>query len=219
MTQVKLHGILAKEFGDTFALSVGNPRNVLDALDCNKRGFISRLIELQKEGFLYQIIVDKTVINTPQEMANHEEPQTIDLVPAIVGSGFLAPIIGLFTGGGFLATIAKAVLFAAISYALTPKPEVEALEITADGSKESLIFSNTANVASQGAPLPVGYGRLIVGSQVVQATIKSFPQGVKTKNALRNVGVTNRDGSITPVKVGENSNSTFRTNKVVGDKN
>jgi len=31
-------------------------------------------------------------------------------------------------------------------------------------------------VASQGAPVPVGYGRLKVGTQVIQATVKSYPQ-------------------------------------------
>ena len=68
--------------------------------------------------------------------------------------------------------------------ALTPKPEIEALEITADASKSSLIFSNVANVASQGAPVPIGYGRLKVGSQVVQATIKSFPQSQTPQQVL-----------------------------------
>ena len=74
---------------------------------------------------------------------------------------------------------------AAISYALTPKPENEALEISAGASKGSLIFTNTANVASQGSPVPIGYGRLLVGSQVIQATIKSFPQHQDPSEALR----------------------------------
>ena len=83
-----------------------------------------------------------------------------------------------------LATIASALFFAAVSYALTPKPEIEALEIDADGSKSSLIFSNTVNVASQGSPVPIGYGRLKVGSQVIQATIKSFPQHQTPRESL-----------------------------------
>lgn len=184
MTQVYIHGILAREYGDNFKLSLPNPKDVLEAIDCNRSGFIQRLVELQKEGFCYDIIIDKKRVTQEEHMTGVKHPKTIDLVPAISGAGFLAPIIGLFTGGGFLAAVAKAVLFAAISYALTPKPEVEALEIEADASKSSLIFSNTVNVASQGSPVPIGYGRLKVGSQVIQATIKSFPQHQAPQESL-----------------------------------
>ena len=49
MTQINLHGILAREYGDVFKLSLPNPKDVLEAIDCNRKGFISRIIELQKE--------------------------------------------------------------------------------------------------------------------------------------------------------------------------
>ncbi len=121
-------------------------------------------------------------------MTGVKNPKTIDLVPAITGAGPVAAgiaAIGSFLASGtILANLALAVIFAAISYALTPKPEFEALEIEADASKASLIFSNTVNVASQGSPVPIGYGRLKVGSQVVQATIKSFPQHQAPQDAL-----------------------------------
>jgi len=192
MTVVNIHGILAREYGDSFTLSLPNPKDVLEAIDCNKQGFLHRLVELQREGLCYDIIIDKTRITNGPDMDHMLNPDTIDLVPAISGSGpAMGPIIGaLFTTLApatvtFWASIANSILFAAISYALTPKPENEALEITAKASKSSLIFSNTANVASQGSPVPIGYGRLRVGSQVIQATIKSYPQYVQPKEALR----------------------------------
>ena len=43
MTTIQLHGILAKEFGEIFTMQVGNPRNVLRALDCNRTGFIKSI--------------------------------------------------------------------------------------------------------------------------------------------------------------------------------
>jgi predicted phage tail protein len=205
MTHVRLHGILAREFGHTFPLNVGNSKDVLHALDANNEGFIARIVNLQKEGCLYEIIIDKKRVNHTEELQNRHNPTTIDLVPAVAGSGIIAVgslMLGVLGSGTFLAALAKAVLFAAISYALSPKPEVEQMEITADASKESLIFSNTVNTASQGAPLPIGYGRLKVGSQVVQATIKSFPQSQKTRDALR------PDGEQT------NTLAALRTNKV-----
>ena len=46
------------------------------------------------------------------------------------------------------------------------------------------MFGSPLNTASQGTPVPVGYGRLKVGSKVVQASVKSFPQNQQTQNVL-----------------------------------
>ena len=171
MTIVNIHGILAREYGSSFILNLPNPKDVLEAIDCNRLGFLQRLVELQREGFCYDLIIDKKRITNGPDMENISDPATIDLVPAISGSGPLAPIFAFLGSGTILAYLANAVIFAAISYALTPKPENEALEIESNSSKGSLIFSNTANLANQGSPVPIGYGRLQVGSQVIQATI------------------------------------------------
>lgn len=185
MTAVKLHGILGREYGKSLTLEIENPKHVLHAIDCSKDGFLSRLIELQREGFCYDIIVNKKRIEVGKQMDTLLFPETIDLVPAIIGSGAaLATVFTWFAQGSFLAQLATAVIFASIAYALTPKPEIESVEAEVQASKGSLIFSNRVNVASQGAPVPIGYGRLKVGSQVVQATIKSFPQYADPERTL-----------------------------------
>ena len=193
MTIVNIHGILGREYGNSFLLSLPNPKDVLEAIDCNRQGFLQRLVELQREGLCYDMIINKKRITNGPDMDHMSNPATVDLVPAISGSGpLMAPLLmttGLFTAGStalaFAASLTNFVLFAAISYALTPKPENEALEIRAGGSKSSFVFSNTANIASQGSPVPIGYGRLLVGSTVVQATIKSFPQHQPSSKALQ----------------------------------
>ena len=184
MTIIRLHGILAKEYGQNFCLNVGNPKNLLHAIDANRDGFISRIIQLQKEGCVYEIIINKERLNNQKEPQNYDSSQIIDLVPAITGSG-PAVFLPLFGGNALLAHIASAVFFAAVSYALTPTPEVQQIEATAQASKASMVFSNTVNTASQGAPLPIGYGRLKVGSKVIQATIKSYPQHQPVDEALK----------------------------------
>jgi predicted phage tail protein len=190
MTIVNIHGILGREYGNSFLLSLPNPKDVLEAIDCNRQGFLQRLVELQREGLCYDMIIDKKRITHGPDMDHMLNPATIDLVPAIAGSGdpitlALKATFTFLTGGSTAAWVVNAVLMAAISYALTPKPENEALEISSGGSKSSLIFSNTANIASQGSPVPIGYGRLLVGSQVIQATIKSFPQHQTPSEALQ----------------------------------
>ena len=172
MTSVKLHGILAREYGDSFTLNIGNPRTVLQAIDCNRDGFIRRVISLQKEGFFYDLVINKQRIIAGEELDGFTCPKTIDIVPVIAGSG-----PGQAVAAFIFKAVFYAIVFAAIAAALAPKPdEIEALEIEAGANKQSLVFTNRANIASQGAAVPVGYGRLIVGTQVIQATIKSYPQ-------------------------------------------
>ena len=169
MTIVNLHGILGQEYGKTFKLNLNNPKHVLEAIDCNRTGFLRRVIDLYKDGLGYEIIVDRKKLSQPSDVDNIRGAKTIDLVPIIAGS----------SGVEFLVVLKKvffAVVFATIQYALTPKPDVDSLEIEADANKTSLVFSNRVNIASQGSPVPVGYGRLKVGTQVIQATIKSYPQ-------------------------------------------
>ena len=170
MTIVNLHGILGQEYGRTFKLNLSNPRHVLEAIDCSKTGFIKRVISLHTDGLGYEIIVDRKKLSQPSDIENISNVQTIDLVPIIAGSSGFELILAGLKKAFF------AIVFATIQYALTPKPEVDSLEIQADANKSSLVFSNRVNIASQGSPVPVGYGRLKVGTQVIQATIKSYPQ-------------------------------------------
>ena len=188
MTQVRLHGILAKEYGRDFRFNLGNPRNTLHAIDANREGFISRITQLQKEGCVYEIIINKKRLNDYKDVKNPNDIASIDLVPAIAGGGPIAAVATWLVGGTLLANITLAVIFAAISYALTPAPETEQVEGSASASKSSMIFGNVVNTATQGAPLPLGYGRLKVGSQVIQATIKSYPQNQRTDEILKGEG-------------------------------
>ena len=165
-------------------MKIDNPSSVLSAIDCNRSGFIKRVIELQKQGLAYDIIVDKTRATRPEDLNNAKSPETIDLVPVIVGSGPFATLFTFMFGGGFMGSLVGGLAFSAISYALAPKPEVQGVEATAQASRSSFVFGSPLNTASQGTPVPVGYGRLKVGSKVVQASVKSFPQNQQTQNVL-----------------------------------
>jgi predicted phage tail protein len=192
MTNIRLHGVLAKEYGQNFSLNVGRPKNVLHAIDANRDGFIARMVQLHKEGCIYEVIINNTRLTEPNGLEEENDPATIDLVPVITGSGPIAAIVATATSSALIGNIVAAVFWAALSFALSPQPELQQIEATAQASKSSLIFSNTVNTANQGAPLPVGYGRLKVGSQVIQATIKSYPQHQPVDEALPTQGSRNQ---------------------------
>ena len=179
MTSIHLHGILAQEYGKEFKFSVSKPKDALQAIDANREGFIARIMELQREGFAYDLILDKRRVTNVHEL-DINNVSRIDVVPAIMGSGFIGAAVGWLFGGTLLANIVLAVALAAIQYALTPKPDLgmpDAQNLSAEASamKSSYIFSTNLNTATQGTPVPLGYGRLRVGSAVIQTSIKSFP--------------------------------------------
>lgn len=189
MTKIKLHGILAKEYGDIFNMEVSKPRDVIKAIDCNRSGFRGRVVDLQRQGFIYDILVDKKRMSK-ESFLNSKNPKQIDLVPVIVGSGL--PI---------LEAILVAVAQVVISYALMDPGTLDGGEATVGSTKGSLLFQGgNANIASQGSPIPIGYGRLKVGSQIIQSSVKSFPQSIESSKVMTSNQLTIIDSPEAEVK-------------------
>jgi len=93
-------------------------------------------------------------------------------------------------GAGVFGSIAKSVGLAAVASMLAPKPDLglpaqQEISAVANALTQSYIFSSKTNLAQQGSFLPIGYGRLKVGSAVVQSCIKSFPLIVPDEKALQ----------------------------------
>ena len=93
-------------------------------------------------------------------------------------------------GAGIFGHIAKSVGLAAVASLLAPKPDLglpaqQEISAMANAYTQSYIFSSKNNLAQQGSFLPIGYGRLKVGSAVVQTSIKSFPLIVPDETALQ----------------------------------
>lgn len=206
MTQIRLHGILAKEFGEFFSFKLGKAKDVIRAIDANKKNFIKRINDLAKEGFNYTLVVDGKKVSDLSEIEIKKEHSNIEIVPMIAGSGVDPITIGLFIlqaagigAGATAATVTGSLAFAAFAVGtvaltvvsiglqmlLAPKPDAgPPISATTKAFSESFSFANKANTASQGTPVPVGYGRLKVGSQVVQFSVKSYPQSETSTAAM-----------------------------------
>jgi predicted phage tail protein len=48
----------------------------------------------------------------------------------------------------------------------------------------SFIISTNTNLAQQGSPIPVGYGRLRTGGYIIQSTVKSYPKSQEIESVL-----------------------------------
>lgn len=190
MTTIKIHGILAREYGNEFQAIIDRPADAWDAIDVNRDGFINRMLDLARDGVYYGVVVDDEHLDYNSMVARRDLSE-VHLVPLIMGAGFVGIIAtafstifkgvsaaaGIFGGlGGFFGSFALTAASLFISSLLQPTPKLPQPKSPVAGAKESFLFSNKVNVAKQGIPVPVGYGRLRVGSAVIQSTIKSFPQ-------------------------------------------
>lgn len=216
MTVINIHGILGKEFGETMSMLINRPKEILEAIDANKRNFKSRLTQLALEGVHYTILIDGKSIKKMEEMDIKKRPTTVDLVPIICGHGAIAAAViavGAFAAAATGVTLGIGITMAtwvsigvmalgmAVQMAMAPKPEMDRTESTISGAKQSFMMSNKGNLIEQGSPVPVGYGRLRIGSRVIQTTIKSYPQRHSVENAL--VGknkATSADASFKEIK-------------------
>lgn len=195
MTTVYLHGLLGKEFGRQFKFSLGRPKDCVWAIDANKKGFVARLFELANKGMHYSVVVDgKLSHNFNLEKSAKE----LHIIPAIAGAagvvvavGAIAAVVG-YAGafGPVVSAILISVGTAAISYGISnlmqkdQKVDVGSASATSNAANKSFLFSNGENVTEQGIPVPIGYGRLRIGSAVIQSTIKSFPAKFDEQNSL-----------------------------------
>ena len=174
MTEIRLYGVLAEEFGGSISLEIDNPKEAIDAIDANRSGFRKRVIGLSQQGFHYSLLVDKKKIETLEDVALFSKPKRMDMIPVLAGSGDF--------GISFLVFV----LSTAASILLAPEPpKPPEISQNVASLEKSFTFSSLANRAAQGTPVPVGYGELIVGSEVIQTTLKSYPQNQRTFEAFR----------------------------------
>lgn len=192
---VILHGALAQRFGKTHRMAISTPAEAIRALAANHSDFVSFLTDSQKDGVAYRVIVDKSPIEAGE--LHHPFSQKVHLVPviggaksgaaslligaALIATAFLLPGAGvaLFTVAGSTVSLASISFAVGVGMALTgvgsllaPQPKA-ADPAEAPENKPSYAFNGAVNTTAQGQPVPVGYGRLIVGSAVISAGIQA----------------------------------------------
>lgn len=193
LVKLKFHGdwdfptdwdLSAKSLGECLRLVQLNTQNKL----------YSTLLERDEKNIKYCIVINgrnfhtdkKLDINNPatifeSELAiKNDNLKTIDIIPVLEGSD--SDIFGIFTAvvgvilialapltGGLTLIPGLTLLAAGIFTLLSKPPKFEDFREIEQGGKTSYLFSGPQNVVGEGGPVPLGYGRLIVGSQVISA--------------------------------------------------
>ena len=184
MRKVKLYGELAKKFGREFMLEVESVAEAVRALSANFPGFEKELMTAHLRGVEYVVRADKRDVSE-MELNNSLAPQeTIRIAPIAVGrkkGGIFQTIIGAIlivvgvvlnafgqTWGTYLVQAGVALVAGGIIQMLIPVPKTDDPSERPE-NKPSTYFDGAVNTMAQGHPVPLGYGKLMVGSAVISA--------------------------------------------------
>jgi predicted phage tail protein len=187
MAKVTLHGKLAESVGEKeWKVNVSSVGEALHAINIQSGEGIKRFFSKRENAYAeYSVLINGEEIAPSKDFKNNEltinrkDITEIDIVPILEGKslGFLGIILGL-GGMGFAQTnmgmlTAIMMLATGISTMLAKPPKMpeqrQILNPSSDPSMlaNSYLYNGAVNVMNEGGPVPIGYGRMIVGSQVI----------------------------------------------------
>lgn len=192
MKTVRLAGELGEKFGAEWQLDVCTPAEAIRAIGANRPGFHAHLIASQERGVAYAVLLDSQDIGEAQ-LSMPCGREVIHIVPQVAGAGSgLRMILGvaliaaspylpagpLISGFSFsVSSIASSIglnlLLGGVAQMLAGDPKPPASADQAPEGVPSYFFNGPATTTQQGAPVPVGYGELIVGGYPVSAGVRS----------------------------------------------
>ena len=170
---IKLHGILAKKFGQFFKLDVQTAREATHAIACQNAEFKRFMLESDKLGLKFAVFLGRKNI-TENDIDNVTDTDVIHIVPRIVGSGGSsfnwlqvvagAVLIGVGVVMGFNPALIGAgagLLMGGVAGLLMPTVDMSNQD--PDGNKANKGFGSAITTVSQGNPVPILYGEREIG--------------------------------------------------------
>lgn len=192
LREIRLYGKLGERFGRVHHLAVETVGEALRALMANYKDFEREFVQ---DSAAYKVWVGSSRLADVEEIHNPAgSKDVIRIAPAIAGSGgrglgqiligfalvvaaVLMPpsiagisLFGTATVGSVIGGIGISLVLGGIAQMLSPAPKVNEPGERPE-NKPSYVFNGAINTTAQGQPVPICYGRLIVGSAVISAGI------------------------------------------------
>ena len=177
MTEVFLEGRLGQVLGRRFSFKTKTLKETLNAIEANTSRLRSYFLNSKKRAFA--IFVDDKEVAVDSHLICNVRNKKVRIIPILFGAvaatsaAIAAAIFTSATAIKVATFVIGAVLAAALSFGISllisKMMEPDDPDIV---STTSFIFGQAENVAKQGLPVPVGYGRFIVGSRTV--SVSSF---------------------------------------------
>ena len=175
---IRLYGRLAREVGwKTLHADVTNTSSVFAFLNANWPN-----IPYPEISQYYQVQIGEEYINN--ELLDLEVEGDIRIVPIVSGS-ILGAIWGFVSTYLTWQTVKTAIILTVIEYGIQKAIDWLSPKDSNDDSKEqetASIFSGIQNVSRSGVPVPVLYGDVFTGSNVISAGIHAGIQNLDVDN-------------------------------------
>ena len=185
MTRILLSGSLAQAFGREHfrLLETGTTVEAFSALKHTVKGFEDFIRDSARRGLRYAIFRNRE--NVGEDRFTMSGTTEIRIVPVISGSksgglfqtvlgvamivvGVVASAFGQAWIGAPLIQMGIAMTIGGVIQLLSPTPKsASQQEQASTENKPSYLFNGAFNSTQQGLPVPVVYGRMLVGSSVV----------------------------------------------------
>jgi predicted phage tail protein len=187
LRKVRLSGELGKKFGNVHSFHVNTPAEAIRALCANFPEFKKDLSTSHERNIGYKVMNGSFELENTQQALDPASGEIL-IVPVIMGAGATARIligVALIAVGVVAyafpefggAAVAPYIIGAGVSLALggviellSPVPKIKGPEERPE-NKPSYIFNGAVNTTNQGHPVPLGYGRVLVGGGIISAGI------------------------------------------------
>lgn len=167
MISVNLRGILGKKLGEKWSLEASSIIEVFEAIEANTGKVNKYYYDLNKFCTHFAILVNGNFLPSHLINAKILKPKDkVEIVPVVQGG---SPVVLIIIG------LVLIVLSFLLLKALSPKA-------FKDRQSTSTVLGNIRNVLNRNIPIPIGYGRLKIGSSVISNNIISVPRKKENKS-------------------------------------
>lgn len=186
--RIRLYGVAGSRFGRVHYLAVSSTREAIRALCITIPGFRQFLGKSRESGLTFAVFVGKRNI-VHDELEHPVGEDEIRIAPVIIGSksgGLFQTILGaalMVVGavataygqawGTNLIGLGASMALGGVMQMLSPQTSGLA---GVQNNGTSYYFNGPVNSAAQGEPVPIVYGRMLVGSKVVSSGIYAQDQ-------------------------------------------
>lgn len=184
---IRLYGIAGTKFGRVHRLAVSSTAEAMRALRVIVPGFEKFMMNARDNGLTFAVFNGKRNLGE-SELAYPVGNDDIRIAPILIGSknsglfttilGTALAVVGVVTsefGGGFLIGIGASMALGGVVQMLSPQQSGLASNSGPDNGT-SYYFNGAVNSNAQGDCVPIGYGRMRVGSKVISASISAADQ-------------------------------------------
>ncbi len=195
MVTVLLYGHLAKRFGKRHVLDIKTPAEAIRAFMANYKDFKDAIMQHNQPGYrvlagsedradeygLHLPVGNKQLLKIIPVIAGSGGLGRIVLGAALIGASFIPGLQGITLFGNTLLTstlssVGVSMILGGVSSLLFSPPKPQRSGNERPENKPSYSFNGSVNTIGQGNCIPVGYGRMRVGSQVISAGTETANQ-------------------------------------------